>query len=69
MMETDIDGQWDPTFTPLFFHALSDEIKILLHLGPKFAKKLTFSKSEYFNFYNFLFQSTFLQREVKKRVY
>ena len=36
MMETDINET--PHSLPSFFHALSDEIKILRHLSPKFAK-------------------------------
>ena len=55
----------DPTFTPLFFHALSEETKFLRHLRPKFAKKLALSKSENINFLILSLQSTFFHRKSK----
>ena len=54
----------DPTFTPIFFHALSDETKISRHLRPKFAEKSTFSKETNFNFFIFSLLIAFLHRKL-----
>ena len=65
MIENEDRQKRDPTFTPLFFHALSDETKISRHLRPKFAKKPTFSKVKIFNFRFFHFQLLFYIGNLK----
>ena len=54
----------DPTFTPIFFHALSDETKISRHLRPKFAEKSTFPKETNFNLF-FTFNCFFTSKTWK----
>ena len=42
VIENEYGRNKDHGFTPLIFHALSDEIKTLRHLRPKLAKNVTF---------------------------
>ena len=48
-----------PGFTPLIFHALSDEIKTLRHLRPKLVKNITFSQKNSFQLLKLSLESCF----------
>ena len=64
MIENEYGRNKDHGFTPLIFHALSDEIKTSRHLRPKLAKNVTFSHKSNFQLLKLSLESYFF---IKKQ--
>ena len=65
VIENEYERNKDPGFTPLIFHALSDEIKTLRHLRPKLAKNVTFSQKSSFQLLKLSLESSFFYQQTR----